>query len=369
MEQSQKIATNRLFFDIENPRLVEFSTEEKSTEEKILNILWTQMAVDEIVQSILSNGFFQNEALLAVEENGKIVVVEGNRRLAAVKAILNPGSVKGMGRYTHRITAKIIADLQELPVIIIKERGEAWAYIGFKHVNGPSKWGSYAKAQYIATVHNNYKVSLDEISRQIGDNNKTVLKLYQGLMVIEQAEAKTDFSRDDIVAKRLYFSHLYTGLQSPGFKKYLGLGDVPEETTSPIPEDKIEHLGNVMLWLYGSKRKGIVPLIESQNPDLGYLTDILKHELATMTLESKGNLAYAYEVAIGTSSIFQNSLLDAKSQLQKAMSNVSGYRGEESLLSAAKEIASLAEDLSQIMQNKKERSKREDRKIQEFEAE
>ena len=45
------------------------------------------------------------------------------------------------------------------------------------------------------------------------------------------------------------------------------------------------------------------------------------------------------------------------------MSNVNGYHGEESLLSAAKEIASLAEYLSQIMQNKKEKAKREDRNI------
>ncbi len=103
----EQIATERLFFDIENPRLVEFTQEEKASEEKILNILWSQMAVDEIVQSILSNGFFQNEALLAVEENSKLVVVEGNRRLAAVKAILHPELVKGMSRYSGKITDAI----------------------------------------------------------------------------------------------------------------------------------------------------------------------------------------------------------------------------------------------------------------------
>lgn len=354
MEMSPKqIATESLYFDVENPRLVEFTQEEKSTDEKILNLLWSQMAVDEIVQSILSNGFFQNEALLAVEENGKLVVVEGNRRLAAVKAILHPELVKGMSRYSGKITKDIQNSLQSLPVITIQERSESWTYIGFKHVNGPSKWGSYAKAQYIATVHNNFDVSLDEISRQIGDNNKTVLKLYQGLMVIEQAESQTDFRRDDIAAKRLYFSHLYTGLQSPGFKKYLGLGETPVETKSPVPDSKIKHLENVMLWLYGSKRKGISSLIESQNPDLGKLTDILKDDLATLTLETKADLDYAFDVAIGTANLFRNSLLTAKNELQKALSNVNGYKKEDSLLTAARDIASLAESLVQLMESKK----------------
>ena len=360
----EQIATERLFFDIDNPRLVEFTLEEKSSEEKILNILWSQMAVDEIVQSILSNGFFQNEALLAVEENGKLVVVEGNRRLAAVKAILHPELVKGMSRYSEKITEAILNGLQSLPVITIKERSESWTYIGFKHVNGPSKWGSYAKAQYIATVHNKFGVSLDEISRQIGDNNKTVLKLYQGLMVIEQAESQTEFRRDDIAAKRLYFSHLYTGLQSPGFKKYLGLGEVPVETTSPVPEDKIKHLENIMLWLYGSKRKSIPSLIESQNPDLGKLTDILKDDLATYTLEVKANLDYAFDVAVGTANLFRNSLLTAKNELQKAMSNVNGYKKEESLLTAARDIASLAESLVQVMEQKKSKSERKEQNAQ-----
>ena len=352
MNQPVKVQTSLLFFDTENPRLVEFTSEEKSSEEKILNILWSQMAVDEIVQSILSNGFFQNEALLVVVEDGKDIVIEGNRRLAAVKAILNPGNVKGMARYIPKITQDLIDGLQELPVIILNNRQESWTYIGFKHVNGPSKWGSYAKAQYIATVHNKFGISLDEISLQIGDNNKTVLKLYQGLMVIVQAEEQTEFRRDDIMAKRLYFSHLYTGLQSPGFKKYLGLSETPLETTHPVPQDKIDHLAFVMLWLYGSRRKGIPSLIESQNPDLGHLTDVLKNDLATMTLESKGDLAYAYDVAIGTTNLFRNSLLDAKSELQKAISNINGYRGEESLLTAINEIRSLAESLVQIMQTR-----------------
>lgn len=351
MDNMLKIRTDLLLFDHLNPRLVEFAIDTNTSEDFILNILWNNMAVDEIVQSIISNGFFQNEALLIVEEEGKNIVVEGNRRLAAVKAILNPEKVKGMAKYADQISEEIKSQVFELPVIKRDTRKASWGYIGFKHVNGPAKWGSYAKAQYIATVHDEFGISLPEISKQIGDNNQTVLKLYQGLMVIKQAEARTDFKRDDIPSKRLYFSHLYTGLQTQGFQKYLGLGTTPKETTSPVPEEKLENLERVMFWLFGSKKKNIDPIIESQNPDLGNLANVLKNDLATMTLEARNDLDEAYEVSLGASKVFVRCILDAKSDLQKAYANVAGYDGEEDLLKTAGTIFKLAENLYQTMKS------------------
>lgn len=367
--QPTSIATSELHFDKENPRLIEFSINQNTPEKVILNILWSEMAVDEIVLSILSNGFFTHEALLAVNEAGKIVVIEGNRRLAAVKSILHPDDIanKGMSKYTPKITEALQLQLASLPVIVLERREDSWGYIGFKHVNGPAKWGSYAKAQYIATVHNDYGVPLEKISEQIGDNNQTVLKLYQGLMVIDQAERRTDFDRDDVTTRRLYFSHLYTGLQSLGFQKYLDLERTPRDTTDPVPEDKLQNLEKVMLWLFGSKRKGVEPIIQSQNPDLGKLSSVLANEAATMSLEASDNLEVAYETSIGISKVFLNYLVDAKVALQKAYSNIPGYNGELDPLKTAGTIAKLASNLYETMEsiNKQDQKKVEKRWITE----
>lgn len=367
--EAQKIATTELQFDRHNPRLIEFSIDQNTSEKKVLNILWAEMAVDEIVLSILANGFFDNEALLAVQEDNKIVVIEGNRRLAAVKSILTPNDIenKGMSKYMSKITPELRKSLSSIPVIILNDRKESWGYIGFKHVNGPAKWGSYAKAQYIATVHNDYNIPLDVISQQIGDNNQTVLKLYQGLMVIEQAERTTDFRREDISAKRLYFSHLYTGLQTQGFQRYLGLEQAAKDTTDPVPTEKIENLERVMFWLFGSKEKDLQPIIQSQNPDLGNLSAVLKSEPATMALEASNNLEIAYETSVGISKVFLNYLLEAKVALQKAYSNVSGYQGGLDPLKTAGTIAKLASNLYDTMEsiNKQDKAKEEKRWITE----
>ena len=367
--EAKKIPTKDLHFDHKNPRLIEFSIDRSTSEKKILNILWSEMAVDEIVLSILANGFFDNEALLAVKENGKIVVIEGNRRLAAVKSILSPDEIenKGMAKYASKITPELKTALESIPVIILDDRKDSWGYIGFKHVNGPAKWGSYAKAQYIATVHNDYNIPLEVISQQIGDNNQTVLKLYQGLMVIDQAERTTDFHRDDIVAKRLYFSHLYTGLQTQGFQRYLGLEQTPKDTTDPVPADKTQNLEKVMLWLFGSKKKDVQPIIQSQNPDLSNLSSVLKSEPATMSLEASNNLEMAYETSVGISKVFLNYLLEAKGSLQKALGLVSGYKGEIDPLKTAGTVAQLASNLYDAMEsiNKQDQKKEEKRWITE----
>ena len=72
-----------------------------------------------------------------------------------------------MQKYKNRITPELVNDLAtNLPVIRLENRQEAWRYIGFKHVNGAAKWNGFAKAKYIATVHHDFNISLDDIAEQ-----------------------------------------------------------------------------------------------------------------------------------------------------------------------------------------------------------
>ena len=177
-----------LELDPHNPRLVEFIYGETPSQVQLIRVLWENMAVDELVMSISASGYFSYEPLFVVREGGQNIVIEGNRRLAALKLMLDPELRKEIGALGFpKLNAKRRKSLEAIPVIWT-ERIDAWQYIGFKHVNGPVKWDSYPKAQYIARVHNNYHVTLDDIAIQIGDKHRTVQRLYRALMVIEQAE-------------------------------------------------------------------------------------------------------------------------------------------------------------------------------------
>lgn len=350
----EKIGADKLNFDQHNPRLVEFSNSAKEAD--ILNVLWVNMAVNELVLSILANGFFPNEALYAVHEDGKLIIVEGNRRLAAVKAILNPDAIKngGMNKYRDRITDDLRNSLlQELPVIILNNREEAWRYIGFKHVNGAAKWDSYAKAEYIAQVHNNYGVSLDEIASQIGDSNQTTQKLYQGLMVLNQADKETDFKKDDVYNKRIYFSHVYTAIMYSSMQEYLGikLGDISDK---PVPQANLKKLEEVMVWMLGSRKRDLPPVVKSQNPGIRQLCQVLQNADAIQYLRIHNDLEMAYDWSQDGLNVFHESLVAAQSALQKALSKVSYYEGNEDLLRTAMDMANTADDLFKMMKAKKQ---------------
>jgi hypothetical protein len=234
----------------------------------------------------------------------------------------------------------------ELPCIEISSRKEAWKYVGFKHVNGPSKWGSYAKAKYIAEIHNDYEIPLEVIAYQIGDTNNTAQKLYQGLMVLEQAEREGIYSLQDIQSNRLYFSHLYTGLQREGIQGYLNVKEAKDESPTPVPGDRLENLRRLLVWLYGSKEDDIQPVIRSQNPDLKHLDEVLQSRDATMAMASGESLDYSFELSRSNEALFEENLLSAKRGLQKARAYLTtGYKGEENLLKNAGTVANIADDL------------------------
>ena len=349
-----------LHLDRKNPRLAEFGITAKTSEPDILSILWDNMAVEEIVFSMVANGFFDTEPLITTKEGGNEVVLEGNRRLAAAKIILNPKLCDELldPAVTARINKKIRDDLKELPVIKVANREEAWRFIGFKHINGPAKWNSFAKAQHIAQVHRDYGISLTDIAFQVGDTHKTVQKLFQGMMVIEEAEKLRVFNREDIKKERLYFSHLYTALQYDGYRDFLDIADETFEKKEPVPNERKTELGELLLWLYGSKKKDIDPLIRTQNPDLSRLERVVSHPSALASLRAGARLEVAYEESLPKNKVFEDSLYAAKNHLQKAWAFVTeGYNGSESVLKSAGSLANLADELYSKMETMNAKSK------------
>ncbi|MEI6783100.1 MAG: hypothetical protein WCQ21_19510, partial [Verrucomicrobiota bacterium] len=237
---------------------------------------------------------------------------------------------------------------------------------GFKHVNGPAKWTSYAKAEYIAEVHRSYRVSLADIANQIGDRHRTVQRLYRGLMVIDQAERAKVYDREDRFRQRLAFSHLYTGLDYDGISAFLSLKEEDEETENPVPKNKLKELGELCVWLYGSKKEKIPPVVESQNPDLRRLNAVLTSREAIAALRAGTDLAKAFEISRPATTVFEEALLGAKRDLTTARAHLTtGYDKSEALLRIAGSIAEMADDIYKEMERKRNPDKRPTRLTEE----
>ncbi len=345
MSQLSELPVSELHFDRENPRLVEFGIEANTAEKDILAILWEAMDVMELVLSISSSGYFRHEPLIVTEENGRHVVLEGNRRLAALKVLTVDGLAAENKWQIPDISPELKAEIMQVPVIF-EGRENSWKYLGFKHVNGPAKWTSFAKAKYIAQVHREYGVPLADIARQIGDGHKTVQRLYRGLMVYEQAEEQAGFDPSNRYTPRIFFSHLYTGLDKPGFSQFLELSAQEDENSRPVAASRMKELKEVCVWLFGDKEAEQPPVIKTQNPDLKNLDAVLQNHEALAALRAGEDLNKAYELSRPTGAVLEDALLAAKRELMRAKSYIpTVYDKSESLLKTAGSIANLADSI------------------------
>ena len=354
------LPVSELAFDTENPRLAGFDVPDD--ESQLIRVLWEAMDVQELVLSIAASGYFPHEPVIVDRESGRNVVIEGNRRLAAVKLLLRPSLGRDLNADIPRLGKERKKTLKEIPALS-STREDAWRYLGFKHVNGPAKWGSYAKARYIADVHREYGVALDEIARQIGDTHNTVRRLYRGLMVIEQAERVGAFDRADRWRGHFSFSHLYTGLQSPyGISEFIGLRPAADEEEDPVPSDKVDRLRELLVWMYGSRKEERPPVIQSQNPHLRQLGAVVGSMEALAALRRGAELSTAYEISRPSSNLFEEALMAARQHLEKARGTLStGYGGSRKLLGIAEAVADLADDLHTEMERKSRPRRRRQR--------
>ena len=350
----QELEIKDLKFDGRNPRLTEFSDSPIKDEREIIRILWENMDVRELVMSISASGFFRHEPLIVTKESGQYVVIEGNRRLAAVKLLTDSDLSKELKLNVQSIPEEEQTALRKLPCLLA-QREDTWRYLGFKHVNGPAKWGSYPKALYIADVHQQYHIPLDLIAQQIGDTHNTVRRLFRGRMVIQQAENWKVFSREDRWNRRFAFSHLYIGITYQGISSFLDLNSETDADAAPVPSDKKEELGEFCIWLYGSKFKQMPPVIQSQNPHLRQLDAVLNDRAATAHLRNTRDLQASFSESRPPVNRFEEYLVAARDNLRNARAILSdGYDGSNTLQEIARGIVVLARDIYDDMGRKQD---------------
>jgi len=144
-------AVASLYLDEKNPRLGGEITE--GTTREIIQYLFDHDNALEVADSIASRGFFPNEPLLVVKEGDRLVVIEGNRRLAALKALREPDLLEGtkqgqVKRLSHKIVD--IQTITKVPVTLAPSRRETDRQIVGRHIGTPVlAWTAENRASFI----------------------------------------------------------------------------------------------------------------------------------------------------------------------------------------------------------------------------
>lgn len=362
MQDTTKVSVGWLKLDRENPRLVGIST--RTTEESIVAQLYRGEELGELLQSIAANGYLDIEPLIVWLDpaDQKFTVLEGNRRLAAIRLFREPELVDAVAKSERlkisvpEINPALIATLAEVSVYRVPDRDAARSFIGFKHINGAAKWESYAKAKFAAEWYKSGNVSLEEISEKIGDRHDTIKRMVAAIYVLEQAERQNAFSLSDRNITKFNFSHLYTALSRTTYMVHLGLETAwsrYDPKPDPVPADKLDLLREVLVWIYGSKDDNKVPVVQSQNPDIKNLGEALASVEGLHILRAGGTLAEAHASTRPADETLSTALIRARSTLREAANSLRGYDGrDQSLLNIAEDISETAQTIFDRMRKK-----------------
>ena len=361
LKDATEVPVDWLRLDSKNPRLV--GSGEISSDAAIISELYRGEELGELLQSLASNGYLDVEPLIVELVDGALTVLEGNRRLAAIKLFREEQLANEVFRVGGiRIRIPEISDeyretLEKVSVYRVASREDARAYIGFKHINGAAKWESFAKAKFAADWYRQGKVSLVEIAEKIGDGHDTIKRMVNAVYVLDQASKSGRFDLDDRVAPRFNFSHLYTALSRIQYMDFLGLGSAwtsYDPQPNPVPHDKHDSLIEVLHWIYGSKEQEREPVIQSQNPDIKDLGHVILNSEGLTVLRATNSLSEAVASITPPSQRLSESLLKARSAIRDATNSLRGFDGrDQALIDIAEDVSESAQTVHQRMKKKK----------------
>lgn len=355
--QSERLDPITLKLDTKNPRFAVYDTAGRLRERDVIAYLMESADLRELIESIAANGYVDIEPLVVLaEKKGELTVIEGNRRVAAIKLLRSPELATELGLTLPPVRAGLAGTLERATVLRVNSRTDARQYIGFKHINGPHKWDSFAKARFAADWYRSERtngLTLRDISQRLGDRHDTVLRLVHGMYVLEQAKDHQLFTPDERYPGRPFaFSHLYTALTRPPYRSYLGLESnwrQVDPTPNPVPRPFLPRLKNVLIWMYGSAADERLPIVTSQNPHIKQLGEVLEHPLALKRLEATNELAKAYAEVETRGRKFEESLIRAVRHAEDAQQYVDGYDGDSTLVEYALRLNRISQGLVRIV--------------------
>jgi hypothetical protein len=361
LQTTQQVPVEWLNLDSGNPRLI--GIDRKSNDESIIAQLYRGEELSELLQSIAANGYLNIEPLVVMLDGpGALTVLEGNRRLAAIRLFREPDLVEriskteGLRITVPNISAEYRQTLNSVSVYRVPNRDAARSFIGFKHINGPAKWESYAKVKFAADWYKAGSASLAEISDKIGDRHDTIKRMVTAIYVLEQAERARIYTLSDRKISIFNFSHLYTALSRTPYMNFLGLQTAwsrYDPAENPIPDDKLDHLREVLVWIYGSKEDSKEPIIQSQNPDIKYLGETLASAEGLHVLRVGGSLDEAHSSTRPADEKLSSALIRARAMAREAANNLRGYDGRDrSLLDIAGDLSETAQSVHSRMEQK-----------------
>ncbi|HME09625.1 MAG TPA: ParB/Srx family N-terminal domain-containing protein [Bryobacteraceae bacterium] len=252
----------KLKFDPANPRLDE---DEGKDQQHIFRFLVDEIGIDDLLQSISSAGMLEGDPIIvrAAEEKDEYYVIEGNRRLAAIKLLLGEKIADGNPEPAVPTVSKgLAAKLRHIQVQADWEKEALESYLGYKHVTAAREWAPEAKARFVLdrAKQDLTNDNLRKFAKRLGTNLPTLKRWIVAYLTLKQAEKEGIFD-PKIAPTRRYFGTFYTLLGSEQVQQFLDLQADPM-SENPVPRANKANLSEFLSWVIGTKKDP--PVINSR---------------------------------------------------------------------------------------------------------
>ena len=345
------VTLDKIDLDSKNPRLGRSAHEENLSQDEILDRM-RDWSLEELATSFLENGFWAHEAVLCIEEKlGRekhLVVIEGNRRIAALKQLKSAYE----GQEQSRKWVNIIADqnrpteiFESVPIIRVKNRSDVDTFLGFRHVTGIKEWAPPEKAQFISKLIDEKNLSYREIMRKIGSNTPVVERNYIAYSILTQMEEIEDLDVKEVENR---FSVLFLSLRSSHVQNFLGIvekfGIEPKKVKPPISDHYINRLREYSLWLFGDQE---TPPVVKDSREIDKFAQVLSSNEGLEYLRSvrRPSLEKAYVISGGDQEEVYELISTAAYNLQEALSSIHLYKNDERLISISRRLMANASQI------------------------
>lgn len=143
------VAVNDLELDSDNVRLdLEVSERSKIDQGSLINDLFDNEYAFQILESVVEDGWFVDEIPIVIKVRNKHIVVEGNRRIAALKVLQNPALAPN---YYAKVKPLIdsVVPIKKIDVLLAPNRDDISGLLASRHTKTTTRpWRPLRQAHF-----------------------------------------------------------------------------------------------------------------------------------------------------------------------------------------------------------------------------
>jgi hypothetical protein len=295
-------------------------------DELVLRFVDREYDAFQLADSIMRHGYFEVEPIIVMpsEHGNGYTVLEGNRRLVALKGLAAPARRADYpDRRWRRLSGEILPR-KTYAAYEVKDRSTVAPVLGFRHITGIAAWEPYAQARYIAQLVDDKSdsLSLEEVTELLGRRSTEVRSAYRNYAIVEQARS---LKIPDVARVTQNFGVWTRAMSNPTLRDYIGAAsprDVDPEYW-PIDESAKPQLENLISWLFGGPRErpgepSSRPVI-AESREITRLGNVMATEEGLAALEAGHDLESAERATEDPGGAFEEALEVARDALIEAL--------------------------------------------------